>query len=203
MSANQYKALFLDVGGVLLTNGWDRHSREEAAKKFDIDFTEMNERHSLSFDTFEVGHLSLNEYLNYTVFYQSRNFTLHDFKEFMFAQSQPYLEMISLVKSLKAKHHLKVAAVSNEGRELVEYRLKTYKLDDLFDISCFSGFVHLRKPDPEFFRLAIDLAQVHPQEVIYIEDRPLFTEIGRKMGFRSIRHSNIDATKKLLEDLFN
>lgn len=201
MANNQYKALFLDVGGVLLTNGWDRESREEAAKKFNLDLNEMNERHALSFDTFEIGHLTLDEYLQSVVFYQSRSFTLNDFKEFMFSQSQPYLEMISLVKNLKAKYNLKVAAVSNEGRELTEYRLKTYKLDDLFDVSAFSGFIHLRKPDPGFYRLALDLTQVKPQEVIYIEDRPLLVEVGRKVGFRAIRHTNIDATKKLLEDL--
>lgn len=201
MGDNSYKALFLDVGGVLLTNGWDRHAREEAAKKFDLDLDELNERHALAFDTYEIGHLTLNEYLNYAVFYQSRKFTPNDFKEFMFAQSQPYLEMISLVKQLKEKYKLKVVAVSNEGKELVEYRIKTFKLNELFDVSLFSSFIHLRKPDPHFYQMAINIVQLTPQEVIYIDDRPLLVEIGRKIGLRSIRHTNIDATKKLLEDL--
>lgn len=201
MAESSYKALFLDVGGVLLTNGWDKHAREDAAKKFDIDLDEMNERHSLAFGVYEIGHLTLNEYLNYVVFYQSRKFTPNDFKEFMFAQSQPYLEMISLIKQLKAKYNLCISALSNEGKELVEYRMKTFKLNEIFDICVFSCFVHLRKPDPNIYQIAINLAQINPHDIIYIEDRPLLVEIGRKIGFRSIRHTHIDATKKLLEDL--
>jgi putative hydrolase of the HAD superfamily len=201
MSTVQFNALFLDIGGVLLTNGWDRHSREGAAKKFNLDFTEMSERHSLAFDTYEIGHMTLDEYLNYVVFYQSRDFSPEQFKDFMFSQSQPYLEMISLIKNLKAQHSLKIVAVSNEGRELVKYRIKTYELDDLFDVFVFSGFIHLRKPDPEFYQMAIDLSQVKPENVIYIDDRPLLVEMGRKLGFWSICHSNVAATRSLLNEL--
>jgi len=201
MSNPTYTTLFLDVGGVILTNGWERQSRESAAKKFNIDYNEMNERHRLAFDTYELGHMTLDEYLHYTVFYQSRNFTPQQFKDFMFAQSKPFQDMLDLMKEIKTKYHLKVVAVSNEGKELVHHRIKTFKLDELFDIFIFSGFIQLRKPDLQFYRLAIDLSQAHSQQVIYIDDRPLLVEIGRKMGFRSICHTNTAATKDLLEEL--
>src|SRR5512143_1598306 len=110
--------LFLDIGGVLLTNGWARGIRQIAAQKFGLDYAEMDERHHLTFDTYEEGKLSLDEYLNRVVFYQERPFSRDDFKAFMYAQSQPFPKMIEWVCKLKTQHSLQIAAVSNEGREI-------------------------------------------------------------------------------------
>src|SRR5689334_3321256 len=117
-SSSNITTLFLDIGGVLLTNGWGRDSRARAADKFGLDYDEMNERHHLTFDTYEEGKLSLDEYLNRVVFYKERSFSREEFKDFMYAQSQPFPEMIGLMRALKTQHGLHVAAVSNEGREL-------------------------------------------------------------------------------------
>src|SRR5258706_16160149 len=118
--------LFLDIGGVLLTNGWDRGIRRLASEKFGLDYAEMDERHHLTFDTYEEGKLSLDEYLDRVVFYQDRSFSHDDFKAFMFAQSNPFPEMIELVRGLKHQYGLQVAAVSNEGRELTTYRVQQF-----------------------------------------------------------------------------
>src|SRR6202012_2969348 len=107
-------ALFLDVGGVMLTNGWDRKSREAAAKQFDLDLDDLNDRHRMTFDTYESGKLSLDEYLKRAVFYKDRPFTMEDFKKFMYDQSVAYPEMIELIKALKAKYNLRIAVVNNE-----------------------------------------------------------------------------------------
>ena len=116
--------MFLDVGGVLLTNGWGHQSRALAAKAFDLNLEEMEDRHHLTFDTYEVGKLTLEEYLSRTVFYEERPFTRDQFREFMFAQSQPYPEMIELVRNLKAQHGLRIAVVNNEARELNSHRIQ-------------------------------------------------------------------------------
>lgn len=113
--------LFLDIGGVLLTNGWDHNERMHAAEKFGLDYEEMNERHHLIFATYEEDKLSLDEYLNRVVFYQERSFSREEFTAFMYAQSQPFPEMIELMRGLRTQHGLSVAAVSNEGRELTVY----------------------------------------------------------------------------------
>src|SRR6266481_545842 len=89
--------LFVDVGGVLLTNGWDKTSRKLAAQLFNLDFDEMEQRHHMTFDTYEAGKLNLDEYLHRTVFYQKRSFTRAKFQKFMFAQSKPYPQMIELI----------------------------------------------------------------------------------------------------------
>jgi putative hydrolase of the HAD superfamily len=202
VSANKaITTLFLDIGGVLLTNGWDHTMRQQAAATFDLDYEEMNERHHLTFDTYEEGKLSLQQYLNRVVFYQDRSFSTETFKEFMFAQSQPYPEMIELIQNLKTRYNLKVAAVSNEGRELTIYRIQKYKLGTFIDFFVSSCFVHFRKPDPDIYRIALDIAQVLPQQVAYLEDRAMFVEVARSLGLHGIYHTGYESTLSALTGL--
>ncbi len=191
--------LFLDIGGVLLTNGWDHNIRKGAADKFGLDYEEMNERHHLTFDTYEEGKLSLDGYLNRVVFYQERSFSRDEFKAFMYAQSQPFPEMIELMHTLKTQYSLEVAAVSNEGRELTMYRVQQYKLGAVVDFFISSCFVHYRKPDEDMYRIALDIAQVRPERVVYIDDRSMFVEIARSLGINGILHTGYETTRKALE----
>jgi putative hydrolase of the HAD superfamily len=188
------KALFLDIGGVLLTDGWDRHARERAAVNFNLELAEMEERHHLTFDTYEEGKLTLEEYLGRVVFYKKRSFSLGDFREFMFAQSKSYPEMIELVRKLKARYSLKIAVVSNEARELNAYRIREFKLDEFVDFFISSCFVHLRKPDADIFRLALDIAQAPARQVVYIENTPMFVQIAEGLGIPSILHTDYTST---------
>jgi putative hydrolase of the HAD superfamily len=197
----QITTLFLDIGGVLLTNGWDHKSRAQAAEKFGLDYGEMNERHHLTFDTYEEGKLSLDEYLNRVVFYQERSFSREEFKEFMYAQSQPFPEMIELMRALKTQHGLQVAAVSNEGRELTVYRVEQFRLGRFIDFFVSSCFVHYRKPDADIYRIALDIAQVSPDHVIYIDDRAMFVEVAQGLGIRGILHKDSENTQKAMETM--
>jgi len=191
--------LFLDIGGVLLTNGWDNNIRKSAADKFSLDYEEMNERHHLTFDTYEEGKLSLDEYLNRVVFFQERSFSREQFKAFMYAQSQPFPEMIELIRGLKTQYGLQVAAVSNEGRELTVYRVQQFKLSTFINFFVSSCFVHYRKPDTDMYRIALDIAQVSPQQVVYIDDRPMFVEVAQGLEIRGIIHKGYETTRKALE----
>jgi putative hydrolase of the HAD superfamily len=186
--------LFLDIGGVLLTDGWDRHSRERAATHFKLDWTEMEDRHRLTFETYEEGKLTLEEYLGRVVFYQERAFTRAQFRHFMFAQSKSYPEMIDMVGRLKVRYGLKIAVVSNEARELNAHRIRRFKLGAFVDFFISSCFVHIRKPDADIFRLALDIAQVPARQVVYIENTPMFVEIAEGLGIRSILHTDYRST---------
>lgn len=190
--------LFLDIGGVLLTDGWKHEYRVAAARKFGLDLAEMEDRHHLTFDTYEVGKLSLALYLNRVVFYKKRQFSMSEFRAFMFGQSKPFPEMIELVRELKARHRLKLAVVSNEGRELTLYRIKKFKLDRFVDFFISSCFVHFRKPDADIYRLALDVAQVPAARVVYIEDRPLFVQVAETLGIRGIHHVDYESTRARL-----
>jgi len=186
--------LFVDIGGVLLTDGWVHEYRALAAKAFDLNPEDMEKRHYQAFDTYELGKLSLEDYLNWVVFYQTRPFTPAQFRKFMFARSKPYPKMIELVRRLKAKYGLKIVVVSNEARELNSHRIRKFKLDGFVDSFISSCFVHLRKPDAEIFRLALDIAQTPARQIVYIENTPMFVQIAEGLGIRSIIHTDYNAT---------
>jgi putative hydrolase of the HAD superfamily len=186
--------LFLDIGGVLLTDGWGHQSRALAAKAFNLNLEEMEERHHLTFDTYEVGKLTLKEYLSRTVFYEKRSFTQNQFREFMFAQSQPYPEVIALIRKLKAQYGLRIAVVNNEARELNAHRIRKFRLGEFVDFFITSSFVHFRKPDADIFRLALDTAQIPARQVVYIENTPMFFQVAEGLGIRSILHTDYQST---------
>jgi len=194
-------ALFLDVGGVLLTDGWDHHARKRAAAHFKLELAGLEDRHHLTFDTYEEGKLTLEEYLGRVVFHQKRPFTRAQFRRFMFAQSKPYPEMIELIRALKAKFGLKIAVVSNEARELNVYRIRKFKLAGFVDAFVSSSFVHVRKPDADIFRLALDIAQVPARQVVYIENTPMFVQVAEGLGIRSILHTDYRSTRAKLASL--
>jgi putative hydrolase of the HAD superfamily len=193
--------LFLDIGGVLLSNGWDHILRRRTAAHFKLDWAEMENRHSLTFETHEEGKLTFDEYLSRVVFYQKRPFTRAQFRRFMCAQSKPCPEMIELVAQLKIRYGLKIAVVSNEAREVNAYRIRKFKLDQFVDTFISSCFVHVRKPDADIFRLALDIAQAPARQVLYIENTPMFVEVAEDLGIRSILHTDYKSTCSKLASL--
>jgi putative hydrolase of the HAD superfamily len=193
--------LFLDIGGVILTNGWDKVGRRKASQTFNLDYEEINERHHLTFDTYELGKLSLNDYLERVIFYQKRSFTRAAFKKFMLKQSQPVPEMIELIRELKAQYHLKLVAVSNEGRELNAYRIRNFELNSFIDFFVSSCYIHFRKPDADMYQLALDIAQVPENQVLYIDDRALFVDVARELGIQGICHTGYESTRTALASL--
>jgi putative hydrolase of the HAD superfamily len=186
--------LFLDIGGVLLNNGWDHHARRRAAQHFRLKWAEMEERHALNFETHEEGKLTFEEYLGRVIFYQKRPFTRAQFRRFMCAQSNPYPEMIELFAQLKARHGLRIAVVSNEARVVNDYRIHKFKLNEFVDFFISSCFVQIRKPDADIFRLALDISQMPARQVVYIENTPMFVQVAEGLGIRSILHTNYKST---------
>lgn len=200
-ATSKITTLFLDIGGVLLTNGWDRESREKAAQTFRIDYQEMDERHNLIFGAYEEGRLTLDEYLDRVIFFRNRPFTRESFRQFMFAQSRQYPMMFELIRTLKERYTLKIVAVNNEGQELNEYRIRKFDLNLIFDFFVSSCFVHHRKPDKEIYQYALDAVQAPPREILYIDDRLLFVEMAQELGIRGIRHVNFRSTVSELEKI--
>jgi putative hydrolase of the HAD superfamily len=186
--------LFLDIGGVLLTNGWDHQARKRAAMHFNLKWDEEEVLHHLMFDTYEEGKLTLEEYLSRAVFYEERPFTRDQYREFMFSQSHAYPEMIELFTRLKVRYKLKIAVVSNEAREVNAYRVANFELNALVDFFISSCFVHLRKPDADIFRLALDIAQTPIEQILYVENTPMFVHIAEGLGIQSILHTDYQST---------
>lgn len=203
MNTSAYTTLFLDVGGVFLTNGWDHKMRERAAHQFNLDLVELDKRHALTFDTYEIGKISLDVYLDRAIFYVPRPFSREEFKDFMFAQSQAYPEMIQLIRDIKARYALRMVVLSNEGRELMQHRIERFKMKEFIDIFICSAFIGVRKPDLEMYHMAFDIAQVRPQEIIYIDDRSMLTEIGNQLGMQVVQHKDFKQTQNLLQNFLS
>lgn len=199
--ADRIHTLFLDVGGVLLTNGWDRKARSLAAREFDLDNEEFQERHHMVFDSFEKDKLGLDEYLKLVVFHRDRPFTKEDFTEFMFERSRALPGMINLIRKLKAHYGLRTVVVSNEGRELANYRIKKFKLIEFIDSFIFSCFVQFRKPETGIFRIALDVSQADPRHVVYLDDREMFVEVAQSLGIAGIHHLRYGSTRAALAEM--
>lgn len=190
--------LFLDIGGVLLSNGWDYEFRQRAAKHFHLDSDEMEERHSDLSVRNEEGKITLDEYLDQVVFYKTRGFTPDEFRDFMYSLSTPNLEMIDFIKKIKLQYGLKIIAVSNEARELNAYRINTFKLNKIFDFFVSSCYFQVRKPDTAIFRIALDGSQVPIDKIVYIDDVQSFIDVANNIGITGIHHTDYLSTSKAL-----
>ncbi len=195
---DKINTLFLDIGNILLTNGWDTASRKLASKTFNLDYEEFAERHGYLSSLYEEGRITLNDYLDKAIFYDERNFSKADFKNFMFSRSKPFPKMIELFKHLKSKYKLKVVALNNEGLELSRYRVETFKLNELIDFFVTSCFVKMKKPDENIYKLAMDLAYAACEESLFLDDRYVNVETAAKLGMNAFQHKDYDTTKEKL-----
>ena len=197
------KIIFLDIGGVLLSNGWGHESREAAAKKFGFDYTEMNILHEFIFNVYEIGKISLDEYLNTPLFNRPRNFNKDAFIDFMYQQSVELPGTLQWLIEWKKQHpgKFRIISINNEGKELNDYRIKKFGLHNCFDAFVSSCEVGMRKPDPGIFRLAMGIAQANPDECIYFDDRQILVDAAAKTGMECYRHKGLASTREILEKL--
>ena len=184
-------ALFWDVGGVVLSNAWDRSEREQALAKFALNPLEFQDRHELVVSSFERGKITLDEYLDRTVFYQPRPFTREDFKNYMLSRSQPKPEALAFVRQLARAGKYLLATINNESTDLNDYRIRTFQLKELFDVFISSCFVGLRKPERDIYRLALAITQRAPEECCFIDDRAVNLEQAARMGMHTIRMQSV------------
>lgn len=203
MKDNQKKILFFDIGGVLLSNGWETEFREDAAEKFGIDYAEMAALHDFIFNTYEIGKITLDEYLDTVIFHQPRDFSKSSFTDYMYSRSTPNTEMLTWLKSWKKTCHCKIFSINNEGKELNDYRIKTFGLHDCFDGFISSGNVGYRKPDPDIYRMAMGIAHARPEECVYFDDREMLVHTARRLGMTSHLHIDYASTRAIIEELFS
>ena len=201
MPGVKFTALYTDIGGVLGTNGWDTPLRRRLCAHFHIDFDEIEARHHLMFDSYERGFLPLDDYLRHVFFASARPFTIADLREYTFSQSTAWPENIAFFKQLKQSNQLKMGLISNEGEGITEHRVGKFGLRQLADFMVISHYVHMRKPDHEIWRLALNLAQADPREAIYVDDREMFVNVAAELGFTAIHHISLEGTRDRFRDL--
>jgi putative hydrolase of the HAD superfamily len=179
-------AVFSDVGGVILSNGWDRGSRAAAAKKFGLEWEEFQDRHELASPAFETGRITLDTYLQRTVFYRKRNFTRQEFVDFIFSQSSEYPDSRAVLSSVASNGKYLLATINNEPRELNEWRIRKFDLRRDFKAFFSSCYLGVRKPEEGIYKLALEVTQRSPEECVFIDDRELNLECAKQLGMRAI-----------------
>jgi putative hydrolase of the HAD superfamily len=202
MYSSSVKVIFFDVGGVLLSNGWGHESRQLAAKQFNFNFDEFETLHNFIFNVYEIGKISLDEYLDITVFNQPRAFTREDFKSFMYASSVELPETLQWLVQWKQQHpQIKFASINNEGKELNNYRIAKFQLHKCYDAFISSCEVGMRKPDPGIFKLAMGIMQVQPEHCMYFDDRVILVQAAQRLGIQGHHHVGYESTRKIIESI--
>jgi putative hydrolase of the HAD superfamily len=194
-------AIFWDVGGVLLSNAWDHNERREALARFSLDPDDFEQRHASVVSDFETGKLTLDEYLDRTVFYRDRPFTRDVFRQFMLSRSRPDPEALAMARDLAASGKYLMSTINNESAELNVYRIRNFALNEIFNLFVSSCFVRLRKPHPEIYTLAMNLRQCHPDECCFIDDRPENLQPALRLGMHCIQMKGAESLRNDLKAL--
>jgi putative hydrolase of the HAD superfamily len=197
----EISTIFLDIGGVILTNGWDRDARRESAQAFQLDWEDFQDRHDLSFPAFDAGQITLNQYLDRTLFYRPRSFTREEFTAFMFAQSKEYPETRAILSALARTGRYLIGAINNEPLELNQYRIEAFQLRKDFQVFFSSCYLNARKPEEAIYRIALEVTQRAPESCVFIDDRALNLENPRRLGMNVIHHQNAPQLRQDLQTL--
>lgn len=182
--------LFWDMGGVILTNAWDRAARRRAVEKFHLDWEDFADRHELLLDAFETGQVTLDKYLDRVIFYRERPFSRDDFKAFMYEQSQPRPDGLALLSALARTKKYVIQSLNNESAELNEFRIRQFHLRDYFVAFLSSCYLGIRKPDERIYRLALSVTQRDAGECVFIDDRALNLECAKDLGMRTVHYKD-------------
>ena len=186
------RALYWDVGGVLLTNAWDRTQRIVALEHFHLDAEEFHDRHEMVVSSFERGKITLDEYLDRTVFYRTRPFSRDEFRDFLFSLSQPFPEVLRFAQALSDSGKYFMGTINNESRELNYYRIDKFGLRKTFRLFVSSCFVGFRKPERDIYRLALETTQIPAEQCCFIDDRALNLECAVKLGMQTIEMQQLE-----------
>jgi putative hydrolase of the HAD superfamily len=192
------RAIFFDIGGVCLSNGWDHEQRRAITERFGFDYDTFDRRHRQVVDALERGQMTLSDYLRWTVFYEPRPFTSDELTEAILGLSTPFPDTLALVRALRGGGRYLLATLNNESRELNEYRIERFALRELFTVFFSSCYFGLLKPQPEIYRRALQITQCEPEACVYIDDRPMNAEVASILGMRAIQFSS---AAQLADDL--
>ncbi len=195
------RAIFWDVGGVLLTNAWDRVERAAALEHFHLDQDEFHDRHEMVVSSFERGKITLDEYIDRTVFYRPRPFTKDEFRDYMFSLSQPFPEVLQFAQALTDSGKYFMGTINNESRELNNHRIETFGLRKIFRLFVSSCYVGFRKPERDIYRIALEITQIPADECCFVDDRALNLECAAKLGMQTIEMQQLDQLRSDLAKL--
>ena len=197
-----FDVILFDIGGVLLTNGWDHRERAAVVEQFHLDGAELEARHAKPYDAWERGAISADEYMDAAVFYEPRSFSQKEFFAAICAQSVPLEDgALGILKEVSASHKCRVGSLNNEARETNEYRLKRFGLRENLEFTFTSCYIKLRKPEPQIYQRMMSILETPTERMLFIDDRPKNADAAAAVGMKAIRFTGADALRRALENL--
>lgn len=194
-------AVFSDVGGVLLTNGWDHGERLKLVQQFGLDPCDFEDRHHMMSAALDAGQIDINHYLDRTIFYCPRDFTKRDVRDFMYAQSEALPGSLPLIARVAESRSVFLATINNESRELNLHRIEKFGLRKCFSVFFTSCYLGISKPHAEIYQIALDVAQRPPEQCVFIDDRPMNLEAPRNLGLHTIHFIDAEQLENELRSL--
>jgi len=198
--SDDIELVLFDIGGVLGTNAWDREQRQAAIEKFGLDADDFQYRHEETVGALESGHMSLDEYLDITVFCASRSCSRAEFKEFMFAQSVAWPDSIAVARDLARKARVRMATLNNESEELNRHRIELFGLHDLFPTFFTSCWLRTRKPSRQIYEQVLGMTQADPARTLLIDDRLQNLAPAAALGIQTLRFTSAETLRTELAD---
>jgi putative hydrolase of the HAD superfamily len=197
-----FDVILFDVGGVLLTNGWDHDERAEAAKQFDLDLAGLEARHAEVYPAWESGAMTGKDYLTHVIFNEPRSFSRGAFFSFMLGQSKLLPDgAMGILKEVAASKKCMVGALNNEARETNEYRFREFGIREHISVALSSCYLGLRKPDAAIYHRALDILGRPAERVLFIDDRAENAAAAAAVGMKAIRFVGAERLRTELKDL--
>jgi len=195
-----FDVILFDVGGVLLTNGWDHGERAAAAEHFGLNAEELEARNTKVVAAWDRSEIDRNQYLDATVFTEPRSFTHDEFFDFMLSQSRVQPDgALEILREVAASKRFLVGSLNNEPREMNEYRFGKFELRRYLKVAFSSCYMGLRKPEPAMYRRALDILGCPPYRILFIDDREENVAGAAAAGIKAIRFAGAEALRAELE----
>jgi putative hydrolase of the HAD superfamily len=197
-----FDVVLFDIGGVLLTNGWDHRERAAVVEQFHLDGADLEARHLKAFEPWERGEITLEEYLDAVVFYAPRDFSRDEFSAAICAQSKQLTDgAMCILEELAASDKCMIGSLNNEARETHEFRVATFGLRQFLPFTFTSCYMGLRKPDPKIYNRALGILGKAPGRSLFIDDRLENVAAAQAVGIKAIRFTGANALRRDLQTL--
>lgn len=194
--SGEIAVVLFDIGGVLGSNGWDREQRGAAIERFGLEGEDFQYRHEETVGALESGQITLDEYLDVTVFCAPRDFSRDEFKAFMFAQSQPWPDSVAVARDLARTGGVRMGTLNNESEELNVYRIEHFGLCDIFPVFFSSCWLNVRKPTAEIYTRVLGMTQADPRRTLFVDDRAQNLKPAALLGMHTIQFQSADQLRR-------
>ena len=190
------KAVFWDFGGVITSSPFESFNKYEMKNNLPQDFLRLV--NSTNYDSnawakLERSEIDLDEFND--LFMDESGKLGHSIpgKEVIaLLKGEVRPQMINALKSIK--NRLVLACLTNNIQAMdkqfegnVSASGKHDEVMQLFDFVIESSKVNVRKPDPNFYLLACEKANIRPDEAIFLDDLGINLKPAKELGMRTIK----------------